>query len=222
MSDPDGVVRRRLEELLLDQELETRGVRELVLHPRNPNQGDLQAITESIKVNGFWGALVVQKSTNYVLIGNHRLMALRDLGVEKVRCFVLDVDDEEALRIMLSDNRTARLGVDSMDVLTEILVELSMSESEIGLEGTGYDGDDLDSMLADMRDLEDQIEEEARQQKPTVTVTTSGDEQAEKLAADLVKLGHPLTKVTIHCANTAGRDDLKKQLIDLGYPVATT
>ncbi|WP_139806694.1 hypothetical protein [Deinococcus hopiensis] len=46
-------------------------VSDLKPHPRNPNVGNVDVIAESIKVNGFYGALVVQKSTGYILKGNH-------------------------------------------------------------------------------------------------------------------------------------------------------
>lgn len=206
---------------VLEQEFVETKISELKLHPRNPNQGDIGAITESVEVNGFWGALVVQRSTGHVLVGNHRLVASRELGIDTLPVLYVDVDDEQALRMLAADNRTARLGIDSIDVLSEILIELSMSDSELGLKGTGYDGDDLDAMLADMRELED-TDAEPRQQKPTVVVNCTTAEQSGKLGKDLAQIGHPLQKLTIHCESLHERDALRKALIDLGYAVTTT
>jgi ParB-like chromosome segregation protein Spo0J len=121
-------------------------------HPRNVNQGDLGAILQSIERNGFFGALVVQKSTGHVLVGNHRLAAAREMGMEKVPAFFVDVSDEEALRILLADNRTARLGLDDDAALAAVLQELAQGD---GLEGTGYDGDDLDDLLKRLGQDED-------------------------------------------------------------------
>jgi len=58
------------------------------------------------------------------------------------------VDDEAALRILLADNRTARLGSDNEAALAELLTELAGTER--GLAGTGFDGDDLDTLLNDL------------------------------------------------------------------------
>lgn len=41
-----------------------------------------------------------------VLAGNHTLQAARELGMAEVTVTQLDVDEEQARRIMLVDNRT--------------------------------------------------------------------------------------------------------------------
>lgn len=118
-------------------------VEELHEHPENPRQGDVGAIVTSIDANGFYGALVVQKSTRFVLAGNHRLKALRARGVTHVPIIERDVDDQTALKILLVDNRSGDLA--SYDEVK--LLELLTLAAESGyLEGTGYDGDDLDDM----------------------------------------------------------------------------
>jgi len=124
-------------------------VGKLIPHPKNPRQGDVGAIAESIAVNGFYGSLVVQKSTSHVCAGNHRLLAAVQLGYEKVPVTWIDVDDETAERILLVDNRSNELASNDPTALAELLTELAGSQ---GLEGTGYDGDDLDELLADLAD----------------------------------------------------------------------
>lgn len=117
-------------------------------HPRNPNQGDVGAIYESIQANGFYGALVVQRSTGYVLAGNHRLKAAREAGLDSLPVAYVDVDDERALRILLADNRTGELARRDPESLTLLLAELAQGGG--GLDGTGYDLDDLDDLLSDL------------------------------------------------------------------------
>lgn len=121
----------------------------LTLHPKNPRQGDVGGIYESISENGFYGTLVVQRSTGYVLVGNHRLIAAREAGLEEVPVFYVDVDDERALRILLVDNRTNDRASYNEAELTDLLKALS-EDSREGLSGTGYDGEDLDRLLADL------------------------------------------------------------------------
>lgn len=62
-------------------------------HPDNPRQGDVDAIADSIEQNGFFGAIVAQRSTGYVPAGNHRLLAAKRQGLTEVPVVWLDVDD---------------------------------------------------------------------------------------------------------------------------------
>jgi len=117
-------------------------------HPRNPNQGDVGAIHLSIAENGWYGAIVAQRSTGYILAGNHRYLAAMQSKAGNVPVIWVDVDDQAALRILLADNRTAELADKDDLQLSELLKELA--ETEGGLLGTGYDGDDLDELLKEL------------------------------------------------------------------------
>ena len=121
----------------------------LKTHPRNVNESDLGAIIESIKAQGFYGALVAQRGTNFVCAGNHRLLAARQLGFDTLPVTWIDCDDETALRVMIADNRTTRLGHDNPAALAELLAELAATETGLGA-GLGYDGDDLDQLISDL------------------------------------------------------------------------
>ena len=86
-------------------------VERLVPHPENPRRGNVDAVVESIRTNGFYGALVVQRSTRHVLAGNHRLLAARQLGMDEDPVAWVDCDDERARRILVADNRSSDLAV---------------------------------------------------------------------------------------------------------------
>lgn len=131
-----------------DQEYRIADVAELREHPDNPREGDVGAISVSIEANGMYGALVVQKSTMYVLAGNHRLKALKALGRKRVPIIVRDVDDATAMRILLGDNRHSDLARYDEAKLAELLMAAALDGN---LEGTGYDGDDVDQLLTDAR-----------------------------------------------------------------------
>ncbi|MEP0766736.1 MAG: ParB N-terminal domain-containing protein [Fimbriimonadia bacterium] len=133
---------------VINDKLEMVAVADLKLHPRNPRRGDVGAIQESIEENGFYGAVVAQRSTAYVLAGNHRLKAAIEAGMEHVPVFWVDVDDDRALRILLADNRTNDLAGYDDETLARLLKELQ--EGEIGFLGTGYDTNALDELLKEL------------------------------------------------------------------------
>jgi len=122
-------------------------------HPENPRQGDLGSILGSVESNGFYGAVVVQKSTGRILAGNHRWLAAKHAGLTTIPVTFVDVGDVQARRILLADNRTSDLGTYDETQLVSLLKELAASAE--GLAGTGYDGDDLDDLIHKLGDGEE-------------------------------------------------------------------
>jgi hypothetical protein len=106
--------------------------------PDNPRSGDLSALIESITKNGFYQAVVVQRSTGYVIAGNHRKAALEQMGATEIPVLFVDASDEEATRLALADNRTSDLAFYDDPQLFKLLDQL-VNEDGTGLEGTGYD-----------------------------------------------------------------------------------
>ena len=133
---------------LLTKDVQHISVDKLRCHPANPREGDVGAVWESIEQNGFFGALVVQKSSGHVLAGNHRLLAAREAGMDEVPVIYVDVDDEHAMRILLADNRTSDIATYDGEGLADLLEHLASTDD--GLAGTGYDGDALDELLNDL------------------------------------------------------------------------
>jgi ParB-like chromosome segregation protein Spo0J len=117
-------------------------------HPRNPRAGDIDIIEESIEENDFYGACLVQKSTGFILIGNHRWKAAKQLDAEQIPIFEVDVDDNHAERILLADNRTSDVATYVDALLADILTQ--RREDGRGLKGTGFTDDALDALLADL------------------------------------------------------------------------
>lgn len=130
---------------ILNQETVAVPVDSIRAHPRNPNQGARPAIRESIEGNGFWGSLIVQRSTGYILAGNHRWEEAKEAGYTELPVTYVDVDDALALRILLADNRTGRLGADDPAALADLLQEIHADAGS--LFGTAYTREDLDALL---------------------------------------------------------------------------
>lgn len=116
-------------------------------HPENPRQGQVQRIAESVRTNGVYKPIVVQRSTGYILSGNHTYRAITEAGASRVPVTYVDVDDVRARAILLADNRTSELGTFDEVQLAELLTELS---AEGDLAGTGYTEEDLSDLLVSM------------------------------------------------------------------------
>jgi len=122
-------------------------------HPKNVRQGDIGAISESLKAHGQYRPIVVDKRTNYILAGNHTWKAAKALGWAEISAgFIETKDDDEALRILLADNRANDLAMYDTGSLEELLKELS--ESDEGLEGSLFDLADLDELQIDNEPLD--------------------------------------------------------------------
>lgn len=106
-------------------------------HPRNGRRGNIPKIAESLSHNGQYKPIVVQRSTNLVIAGNHTYKAAVGLGWMKINVTWADVSDEEALRIMIADNATSDAASNDEDAITSILEELT--KTDLGLLGTGID-----------------------------------------------------------------------------------
>jgi hypothetical protein len=134
-------------------------------YPRNPRAGDIEAIAESMQINGMYRPIYVQKSTGYILAGNHTYAAALSLGAGRIPIVELDVDDRTAARIVLADNRTADLGTYDNSELVYLLEELQTGDT---LLGTGYNDNDLEQLKA-LADVEPDYGDHASW--PTITLT---------------------------------------------------
>lgn len=133
---------RRAHELTLES-VPTAGLR--TFH-KNPRQGNVAVLVNSLRVNGQYKPIVVNRGTHTgreceVLAGNHTLIAAREAGWEDISVVWVDVDEDHAARIVAADNRVADLGTYDEAVLADLLGGLP------SLEGTGYADSDLAALL---------------------------------------------------------------------------
>src|ERR1019366_2508288 len=123
-------------------------IKDLKAFPGNPRQGDVHLISESLHANGQYRAIVVRKSDNTILAGNHTWMAAKSLGWTMIAATIVDVNDVQAKRIVLADNRTSDLGDFVEKSLANVLEGLP------DLNGSGYDARDLDRLLSRLAHVE--------------------------------------------------------------------
>lgn len=110
-------------------------------YDKNPRKGNVKAIAESLQVNSQYRPIVVQKSSMKILAGNHTWKAAKELGWKKIAVVFVDVNDEEAKRIVLADNRTNDLADYDNAILAEILKDLGDGS------GTGYSEADMNAIF---------------------------------------------------------------------------
>ena len=183
--------------------LETVSTKDLNVYYKNARRGDVDLIAESMQRNGVYKPLVVNRGTKTgrpmeVLCGNHSLMAIRRLADENpsderwqtVDVYVIDVDEQQAARTVIADNKSSDEATYEVEELVNLLTELP------DLAGTGFDRDELDELLEALDTPE--LEEET----PPEETTTDG--------YDLL----------VECADAEERARVKKQLLAQGVVVS--
>lgn len=122
-------------------------------HPDNPRLHDEAWLDESVDGTGFSGTVVAQESTKRILDGHGRVHTLRRKGETTVPVCFIDVDDEMALKILLSRNppKGSTVGYDD-EALAKVLSDLAETGA---LYGTGYTADALDDLMASIPSMTD-------------------------------------------------------------------
>lgn len=114
-------------------------------HPRNPNEGDIELIAETMLSIGVYKSISAQQSTGNILEGNHRYSAMLLCGATEIPVTWLEVSDEDAMRIMLADNRTSEASRRNPHALEAAMKMLLPTEA--GLRGSGYGVEDLTALV---------------------------------------------------------------------------
>lgn len=125
-------------------ELATVEIATLKPHPDNPRRGDVPAIMRSLERFGQQKPIVVQRSTGYVVAGNHTLEAARRLGWTTIQAVIQDLDDETARAYLIADNRTSDKASYDKAALGRLVT------SVLSLEGTGFNEDDLEVLREEL------------------------------------------------------------------------
>jgi hypothetical protein len=112
-------------------------------HPENYNNGDLDAIVESIEVNGMYRPLYVQKDTGYIVAGNHTWLACKMLEATEVPVVYVDLNNHQARKILVADNQIAALARPDDAQLLDLLDRIAVDD---GLSGTGFDENSVEAL----------------------------------------------------------------------------
>lgn len=194
--------------------------------PGNARRGIVSSIKESMRINGVFQPLIVQKSTNRIIAGNHRFDALNELHEEQpekwgahVDVIFLDVNDRRALKMNLADNKTS----DDATWDDQALVEQLQAIIEDGddLLGTGFAPDEVDDLTEKLREVEDELlaaeereeSEERRGLELATADVTFGDPTAVVSHGDVWTLGDHI----LVCAKLSQEWKLWKDYLTDGF-----
>lgn len=131
---------------------------------RNPKEHDLGELGLALERFGYVNPMLIDERTGRLVAGHGRLDALQQrkargmraperVRVEGGEWYVPVIrgiefeDEDEAQAYVIADNRIVERGGWNEAVLAEVLADLAAGP---GLDGTGYDGDDLDNVLEDL------------------------------------------------------------------------
>ena len=127
------------------------------LHPPEKNvrihsEKQTKEFVRSLEAFGQIRPIVIDEE-NTILAGNGLYAALMAKGETSADCYVVTgLSPNEKKKLMLADNKIYSLGVDDMDVFEEFLKELGDD-----LEIPGYDLELLETITADMNDVDEML-----------------------------------------------------------------
>ena len=118
-------------------------------NPRKINANEMQKLMDSLSEFGFLDPVIVNQ--NMTLIGGHqRIKAWAKLGNKTVPCIFVDLDPMKEKALNLALNKIS--GEWDIYKLNKILNEINSSEININL--TGFDNDELKKLIGETKDLE--------------------------------------------------------------------
>lgn len=131
-------------------DVKTVAIKDLKPHPRNYQdhpEAQLQHIIKSIEANGFYRNVVIAND-NTILAGHGVVQAATRMGMKEVPTVKINIDhnDPRALKLLIGDNEISNLAAVNDRVLTDMLKEI-MQTTDVGLEGSGFNEDQLASLL---------------------------------------------------------------------------
>ena len=145
------------------------------LSPSNPRHNDdaVPHVAASIRRFGFRQPLVARPSGE-VIAGNTRLKAALSLGLAEVPVAWFEGSDLDAVAYSIADNRTSEFASWSEPELAKILERL---RAEDGLEGGGFDDNEIDRLLKEIEASgpKAELEDPGEQEPPAKPVTRHGD-----------------------------------------------
>lgn len=156
-------------------------------NPRN-NEQAVDKVAASIEEFGFKVPIIIDRD-NVIIAGHTRLLAAKELGLEKVPCIVADdLTSEQVKAFRLADNKVSEYATWDFQKLNLELEELQDFEmQDFGFYETS-DGEDFSNIFdepsqpSEADDVQDQAEDEPEEKSYKVVVHVDSKEEGEQVA----------------------------------------
>lgn len=190
-----------------------RGIGELIPYEKNPriNEYTVPYLVNSIKRFGFRVPIVVDRDS-VIICGHTRLLAAKQMGLEKVPCVLADdLTPAEVRAFRLADNKVQEISRWDYEKLQMELGELKVTELEMSELGfASFDNAEIEGLLPPElagRDLEaDDLDTSSMEQASTgqnrVVVTYKASEKG--ILEDVLGCKIPTDKVLMNAADILG------------------
>ena len=138
-------------------------------NPRRIPEEAVKVVSNSIREFGFKVPVIIDKDS-VIVAGHTRVLAARELGLEKVPCIVADDLTPEQIRAFrLVDNKTSELTGWDFEMLDSELEGLDIDMSQFG-----FEIDDMNFTAEDFFSKQDSCQEVTHPQKHIITCPNCG------------------------------------------------
>lgn len=206
---------------------DTVPIEDLQVYHANPRVGDVDEIAKSLHINSQFKPVVVNVGSktgrpNEILAGNHTFLGARkELTWQQdgkmyekpvwthIVCSFVDVDDDDAKRIVLADNSTSDKAGYDQDVLAKLISDLP------DISGTGFRQDEIDNILTSANVKPGDIDIDIPDFDPEALEQRAEERQQQLPERDRVKEGESEEKAEAQHARGADRPEKQDEEIDL-------
>jgi DNA modification methylase len=148
----------------------------LFCSPSNPRLNDVAVPHVAASLRRFgWQQPIVARRTGEVIAGNTRLKAAQSLGMAEVPVWWFEGSDLDAVAYSVADNQLHTMSQWDEPALATLLEKLRAEDS---LDGVGFSDNDLDALVAKLREQEEvdrDLADEGPDEPPVVATAQLGD-----------------------------------------------
>jgi DNA modification methylase len=156
--------------------VETVEISRLYCSPSNPRSNDAAVPHVAASLRRFgWQQPIVARRTGEVIAGKTRLKAALSLGMTEVPVWWFDGSDLDAVAFSVADNQLHTKSQWDEPALAALLEQLKAEDS---LDGVGFSEDDLDALVAKLREeehVDKDLDDDGPDEPPAVATAKLGD-----------------------------------------------
>lgn len=181
-------------------------------NPRHITEGELEALTRSIREFGLVDPIIARKEDKTVIGGHQRLQAARRLGLREVPVIYLDITKEKARVLNLALNKIS--GDFDQELLARLLADLGETP-ELDLTLSGFEEKEITKML---KSLEARDKRDRPETLDLDEALRSAYENPRAKRGELFQLGEH----RVMCGDATSAEDMQKLLGDARAHVCFT